>query len=127
MQKRKITITSHNRFLARERTGGACGYCSVAMVFDSVLSPEQATLEHINPTIRGGDNSPENLLYICRTCNSTKQGKTLEEYRIYLGWSEIIENLGFNVTQIQWLIENTNILDSVTPKAVVFEFERCGR
>lgn len=40
----------------------------------------QLTLDHAFPLARGGQHTKENAHYICRSCNSTKRHRTLEEF-----------------------------------------------
>lgn len=48
-----------------------CIYCG---------SKENLTTEHILPTCCGGPNIPDNVIRVCKTCNSKKQGKRLYEW-----------------------------------------------
>ena len=52
-----------------------CTYCHVRFRGDK-------TIDHVIPVSRGGSNDIENLVVCCRSCNSTKGVKSLEE----LGW-----------------------------------------
>lgn len=56
----------------RERVFGRdqchCVYCG------QVFPAEQLTLDHVEPRMRGGDNSEGNLVTACRTCNARKAG-----------------------------------------------------
>lgn len=54
-----------------ERDGHACTYCG---------DVENLCCDHILPLIQGGTNDPENLTTACRTCNSSKGGKTVEAW-----------------------------------------------
>lgn len=47
--------------------GNTCVYC---------LSPAQA-LDHVDPISRGGDDTKENLVTSCKSCNSSKGNKPL--------------------------------------------------
>ncbi len=38
------------------------------------------TLEHILPRCRGGPDSPDNAVWVCRTCNSSKGDRRLYEW-----------------------------------------------
>lgn len=49
-----------------------CVYCG---------STEDLTLDHIIPLSRGGNNDASNLATACRSCNSSKGAKTLQEWR----------------------------------------------
>ena len=48
------------------RDGHRCVYC------DRVFPPEQLTLDHVQPRMRGGDHSPGNLVTACAACNTRK-------------------------------------------------------
>ncbi len=50
------------------RDGLRCVYCG------NVFPVEQLTLDHVEPRMRGGDNSTGNLVTACRTCNTRKGG-----------------------------------------------------
>jgi 5-methylcytosine-specific restriction endonuclease McrA len=40
----------------------------------------KGTVDHIVPLVRGGSNWPENLQLLCKSCNSKKQDRTMEEW-----------------------------------------------
>lgn len=66
-----------------------CFFC------DSDLFKYKA-IEHLTPVTKGGDNSVYNLAYSCKSCNSKKGQKTLEEFAIKnrrFDWLEKWENL----------------------------------
>lgn len=45
-----------------------CVYCA------EILGAEQLTLDHVEPRMRGGDDSEGNLVAACRECNARKAG-----------------------------------------------------
>jgi hypothetical protein len=47
-------------------------------------SPNARTIDHQIPRSLGGRTTPENIVSACPRCNSSKNGKTVEEYREYL-------------------------------------------
>lgn len=55
--------------------GFKCFYC------DCDLTTYRA-IEHLTPLARGGDNHKYNIVYSCKSCNSKKATKTLEEFAI---------------------------------------------
>ncbi len=55
---------TRDRVFARD--GFRCVYCG------TVLPPEQLTLDHVQPRMRGGDNTPGNLVTACGPCNTRK-------------------------------------------------------
>ena len=40
--------------------------------------------DHVVPLIRGGPNTEDNMLVVCRKCNNLKEDLTLEEYYEHL-------------------------------------------
>lgn len=52
-------------------TGNICNYCG---------SIENLTLDHILPKYGGGKDDAENLIYACKSCNSSKGKKDLMEW-----------------------------------------------
>lgn len=77
-----------------------CFYCG----FD----PRQATgkrerlsVEHKNPKSRGGTNEDQNLALSCRSCNSSKGTKTVEEFRAFCAMREFEKKTGVSFTSKQ--------------------------
>lgn len=56
------------------KTGQICNYCG---------SNEKLSLDHIFPLKVGGKDDAENLIFACRTCNSSKGKKDLMEWMHY--------------------------------------------
>lgn len=56
------------------QTGLICNYCG---------SNEKLALDHIFPQKSGGKDDAENLIFSCRSCNSSKGKKDLMEWMIY--------------------------------------------
>lgn len=57
------------------KTGGKCGYCGTGL-------PEKGfSVDHIDPY---GPDDVDNYMASCRSCNSRKGQKSLEEYRDYI-------------------------------------------
>ena len=57
---------------------GLCFYCEKPLT-------DYRCLEHLTPLSRGGKNQQFNLVYSCKSCNSTKRQKTLEDFAIETG------------------------------------------
>lgn len=62
-----------NRYKIFERDGYKCHYCS------KVLTKYSATLDHILPVSKGGDNAYDNLITACLHCNSQRTNKDVME------------------------------------------------
>lgn len=56
------------------QTGQICNYCG---------STEKLALDHIFPQKLGGKDDAENLIFACRSCNSSKGKKDLMEWMIF--------------------------------------------
>ncbi|MEI7675557.1 MAG: HNH endonuclease [Bacteroidales bacterium] len=56
------------------QTGKTCNYCG---------SSDKLALDHIFPQKFGGADNAENLIFACRTCNSSKGKKDLMEWMEY--------------------------------------------
>lgn len=54
-----------------ERDGFECQYCG---------RRDDLTCDHVVPLVRGGSNDIDNLTTACRSCNSSKSDKLLEEW-----------------------------------------------
>ncbi len=69
-----------------KRDGLRCYLCN------TLLSVETVTIEHLIPLCRGGSHKPENAKIACRSCNSSKNCKTLTEYKKYRGDYDRFQN-----------------------------------
>ena len=68
----KIRWSSAIGEYVKEHEGrNACIYCG---------STDKLTLEHILPSSRGGPNSTDNAIFVCKKCNSSKGSKRLYEW-----------------------------------------------
>lgn len=54
-----------------------CTACSITL-------DDTKHLDHIMPVCKGGTNDPENLQWLCQTCNNMKGGKLPEEWFAYI-------------------------------------------
>jgi hypothetical protein len=51
-----------------------CSYCN------KLCEEKEKTLDHIIPLIKGGKHSRDNICLACKSCNSSKKDKLLEEW-----------------------------------------------
>ena len=59
---------------------GVCHYCGM------IFLPEELTLDHLVPIIRGGKSSRGNVVPACKECNNRKK------YLLPLEWDEYMQN-----------------------------------
>ena len=57
--------------------GSICQYCGQS------TPVSQSTLDHIIAINKGGSNHISNLLYCCKSCNSSKGKRDIEEFRLF--------------------------------------------
>ena len=56
------------------RDGFRCVYCG------GVFDPEELSVDHVQPRMRGGDGSWGNVVTACRGCNTAKGGRRLAHF-----------------------------------------------
>jgi len=64
-----------------QKTMGRCCYCGVVL---NIFEKRGYSYEHMEPQALGGGHKTENLYLCCKSCNSSKGKKTLEQYREYM-------------------------------------------
>jgi len=75
------------------KTNGRCYYCGT----DDF---ETMSIDHMTPKAQGGTDDVDNLVMCCKSCNSRKRDKNIEQYRLYL---ENIDFPEFTKAQIEYL------------------------
>lgn len=65
----------------RKCASGRCYYCN------SKVHPEELTMDHIVPVIRGGRSTKSNIVAACKECNNKKK------YMLPMEWEEYLYNL----------------------------------
>ena len=61
---------------------GLCAYCGTLMLGEGDSHhPDYCTMDHIVPLSRDGKHEIGNILFACRSCNSSKHAKTIAEWR----------------------------------------------
>lgn len=64
-------------FVMAKMNRAHCWYCGA-----EEPANDRLTLDHQNPTSRGGPDEFDNLVYACLSCNLDKSDDTVEEYRL---------------------------------------------
>jgi hypothetical protein len=64
-----VTRISARRERVLKRDRYRCVYCNAAP------PPHELTLDHVEPRVKGGDQSDGNLVTCCKVCNELKAGK----------------------------------------------------
>lgn len=71
----KIMSHKPSRSMIYKRDGNKCQYCG---------STKNLTIDHLIPRCKGGEDSWENLLVACDSCNTKKGDKLLEDTNLSL-------------------------------------------
>jgi hypothetical protein len=102
-----------------KKTGGKCWYCGCELSpYMNRMSPDLFVIEHQIPISRGGTNETNNLVPACRSCNSQKAYKTVEEFRSYVAFLSIGVKQ-FSADQLDYL-ESLGLSISPYPVKIVF-------
>lgn len=109
------------------KTGGRCAYCGMSLTPDSVETIEGKyaswmQVDHVQPKAKGGLHAFENMMPACRSCNTSKGHKSLEEYRHSTalrkaGWPRLTDEV------VEWLNANHFQFPSIPHHAFWFEGE----
>lgn len=115
-----------------KKTNNKCAYCGCDILqwqdyYDLLDSHkhkyEIAQIDHIHSKFNGGEDHPDNLIGCCKTCNSRKGKRNIEDFRMY--YRRLQNNVpSFTDIQLEWLIKHTNYLEYMnTLPCVIFHFE----
>ena len=99
------------------KTKGKCWYCGIE--FDDSRDCH-FTIDHVVPIFEAENNSIDNLVPCCKTCNSSKRIKSLEEFRL---WYQKGRGMIFSFAQIMWLAEKGITVPDPDPYLFYFEKE----
>lgn len=64
----------YNQNKIKLKAGDYCFYCGAE------ISKENLTADHVFPRIKGGTNDMDNIIFVCKSCNSSKGKKDLLEW-----------------------------------------------
>lgn len=94
-----MALSATKRTLVYSKTGLRCWYCGYEPQHTSV---DYLTIDHVIPKTYGGSDRTENLVPACRSCNSSKGNKGLEDFRRHVSLREN-EIPYFTGQQVEWL------------------------
>jgi 5-methylcytosine-specific restriction endonuclease McrA len=78
-ERQKARELRKTQWWKRRRASGLCHYCS------RKVTPNQLTMDHIVPVIRGGKTTKGNVVPACKACNTKKKYNLLMDWDDYLG------------------------------------------
>ena len=96
-----------------KRLNGRCAYCG------QLITYENMHVEHVQPLVKNGADSRENMLPSCRDCDFLKGERNLEEFR------NMLENIATEVFEKkpEYIVAEKFGLIKVTPRPIKFYFE----
>jgi 5-methylcytosine-specific restriction endonuclease McrA len=80
-EKEKARELRRSRWWQNRLAAGRCHYCGGA------FAPEELTLDHLVPVVRGGKSTRGNVVPACKECNSKKK------YLLPVEWEEYLESM----------------------------------
>ena len=81
-EKEKARELRKTRWWSNRVSLGVCHYCGKS------FQPEELTMDHIVPIVRGGKSIRGNLVPACKDCNSRKK------YLLPIEWEEYLKRSG---------------------------------
>jgi 5-methylcytosine-specific restriction endonuclease McrA len=78
-ERAKARELRQTRWWKQKLARGVCHYCG------RHFPPEQLTMDHIVPIIRGGRSTKSNVAVVCKECNNTKK------YLLPMEWEEYLK------------------------------------
>jgi 5-methylcytosine-specific restriction endonuclease McrA len=115
------------QMLVWSKTEGLCWYCgkqthmNKEMNAKSVAIKQKFTVDHFVSLRYGGTDDLSNLVPACWSCNSSKQKRSITEWKDCLRWKDIGR---FTGKQIKWL--QSNGIEIPEPPEINFYFEMVG-
>lgn len=80
-EKEKARELRRTRWWKNRIAGGICHYCG------GKFTPEELTMDHLVPIIRGGKSTRGNVVPACKECNNRKK------YLLPIEWEEYLESM----------------------------------
>jgi 5-methylcytosine-specific restriction endonuclease McrA len=83
-EREKARALRKTRWWKQRLSRGTCYYCGHR------FAPDELTMDHIIPIIRGGKSTKNNLAPACKECNNKKK------HMLPVEWEEYLTNLSSN-------------------------------
>ena len=80
-EKEKARALRKTQWWQRQINKGVCFYCG------KKVPPQELTMDHVVPLIRGGKSTKGNVVPCCKSCNNRKK------YLLPLEWDEYMKNI----------------------------------
>ena len=80
-EKAKARELRASQWWKRKRSSGVCYYCG------GKYKPDELTMDHLIPVVRGGKSVQGNLVPSCKECNNKKK------YLLPTEWAEYLQSL----------------------------------
>lgn len=85
-EKEKARALRKTQWWRRQIAGGVCRYCG------GRFRPEDLTMDHIVPLIRGGSSTRGNVAPSCKDCNNKKK------YLLPIEWDDYLQRMSKRVS-----------------------------
>ena len=74
-ERAKARELRKSQWWKRKRAAGVCHYCS------NTFAPDDLTMDHLVPLIRGGRSTKGNVVPACKDCNNKKKHQLVFEWQ----------------------------------------------
>ena len=79
-EKQKARDLRKDRWWKNKISTGICEYCGES------FPPDELTMDHVVPLVRGGKSSKSNIVAACKDCNNKKK------YLLPMEWEDYLKN-----------------------------------
>lgn len=73
------------RYAVVHRDGTRCTYCGIETIVTRRGHPFRRTVDHLTPVSAGGDDTLENLVLACQSCNSRRGNRPVRAFALVRG------------------------------------------
>ena len=107
----RAPISTNKSIQVWRKTEGLCWYCGKDF-------KDRMTIDHVQPVSQGGSDELDNLVPCCKSCNSAKGGRSVDEYRLVI---QRKKGMILELKQIMWLYSKG--IEVPDPDPCLFYFE----
>ena len=80
-ERMKARSLRRTQWWKRKKSRGVCHFCG------KNVPPNELTMDHIVPIVRGGKSVKNNVVPVCKTCNNRKK------YLLPMEWDDYLDSL----------------------------------
>jgi hypothetical protein len=74
--QRNGRVTPEDLYMAFMESAAQCGYCQIG------ITPVDCSFDHVVPFVAGGENTPDNIVACCLSCQRQKASRMAHEFAL---------------------------------------------